>query len=287
MPKIVRMNLFRRHPIALTLLALVVISAFDPLPALVDPATGAPPADADLTHPLAYVVAAPFSDVLDALTFLSLDRARALLAAWVVGLAAFGALRPGPPPAARPFRRAAPPRRPQHRVPPRILARSLGRRGRIRRRGAGRLRDRELRPQGARLPRCPTPAGAGARRRARSPGGRCERQPRLGEGHVRVEPRRLGSARVPLQPGRRPAARARPGRMAAVDGGLHAAVAHVPKPVVERALQLDHVDPRGLHLSGGTATRGRRGWPGHPGALARGLQAPLAGQAYDFVMQST
>ena len=97
MPKIVRMNLFRRHPIALTLLALVVISAFDPLPALVDPATGAPPADADLTHPLAYVVAAPFSDVLDALTFLSLDRARALLAAWVVGLAAFGALRPGPP----------------------------------------------------------------------------------------------------------------------------------------------------------------------------------------------
>ena len=91
------MNLFRRHPIALTLLALVVISAFDPLPALVDPATGAPPADADLTHPLAYVVAAPFSDVLDALTFLSLDRARALLAAWVVGLAAFGALRPGPP----------------------------------------------------------------------------------------------------------------------------------------------------------------------------------------------
>src|SRR5438445_280671 len=30
-------------------------------------------------------------------TFLSLGRARALLAAWVVGLAAFGALRPGPP----------------------------------------------------------------------------------------------------------------------------------------------------------------------------------------------
>src|SRR2546426_1167732 len=97
MPKIVRMNLFRRHPIALTLLALVVISAFDPLPALVDPATGAPPADADLTRPLAYVVAAPFSDVLDALTFLSLDRARALLAFWLVGLAAFGALRPAPP----------------------------------------------------------------------------------------------------------------------------------------------------------------------------------------------
>src|SRR2546422_8154398 len=38
----------------------------------------------------------PFSDVLDALTFLSLDRARALLAFWLVGLAAFGALRPAP-----------------------------------------------------------------------------------------------------------------------------------------------------------------------------------------------
>src|SRR2546426_11625503 len=46
MPKIVRMNLLRRHPIAFVLLALVVVSAIDPLPALVDAATGAPPADA-------------------------------------------------------------------------------------------------------------------------------------------------------------------------------------------------------------------------------------------------
>src|SRR2546426_10837153 len=97
MPKIVRMNLLRRHPIALVLLALVVVSAIDPLPALVDAATGAPPADADLARPLGYVVAAPFSDVLDALTFLSLDRARALLTVWGVALATWGALRPAPP----------------------------------------------------------------------------------------------------------------------------------------------------------------------------------------------
>ena len=97
MPKIVRMNLLRRHPIAFVLLALVVVSAIDPLPALVDAATGAPPADADLARPLGYVAAAPLSDVLDALTFLSLDRARALLAVWAVALAAWGALRPAAP----------------------------------------------------------------------------------------------------------------------------------------------------------------------------------------------
>ena len=91
------MNLLRRHPIAFVLLALVVVSAIDPLPALVDAATGAPPADADLARPLGYVAAAPLSDVLDALTFLSLDRARALLAVWAVALAAWGALRPAAP----------------------------------------------------------------------------------------------------------------------------------------------------------------------------------------------
>ena len=89
------MNLLRRHPFALTLVALVLLSALDPLPALVDAAAGAPPPDADLVRPTAYTVLAPASDVLDALTFLSLERARALLIAWVGILALWGAARPG------------------------------------------------------------------------------------------------------------------------------------------------------------------------------------------------
>lgn len=89
------MNLVRRHPIALALVALVLVTALWPLPALVDAVTNAPPGDVELVHPLAYVVLAPLSDVLDALTFLSLERARAFLIVWVVGLAAWGALRRG------------------------------------------------------------------------------------------------------------------------------------------------------------------------------------------------
>ena len=93
--KIVRVNLLRRHPIALALLALLVVSALQPLPALVDAVTGAPPADADLVRPTAYTVFAPLSNLLDALTFLSLERAQAFLIAWAVALAAWGALRRG------------------------------------------------------------------------------------------------------------------------------------------------------------------------------------------------
>jgi hypothetical protein len=95
MSKIVRVNLLRRHPIALTLLALVLVSALQPLPPLVDAVTGAPPADAELVRPVAYTVLAPLSNVLDALTFLSLERARAFVLGWAVGLAAWGALRRG------------------------------------------------------------------------------------------------------------------------------------------------------------------------------------------------
>src|SRR5205809_5408463 len=82
-PKIVRVNLLRRHPIALALVALVLLSAFAPLPALVDAVSGTPPPDADLVRPAAYTLFAPLSDVLDALTFLSLERARAFLLAWI------------------------------------------------------------------------------------------------------------------------------------------------------------------------------------------------------------
>src|SRR5229473_1958083 len=95
MPKIVRVNLFRRHPIALGLIALVLVSALAPLPALVDAVSGASPPDADLIRPALYTLFAPASDVLDALTFLSLERARAFLLVWVSGIALWGVTRPG------------------------------------------------------------------------------------------------------------------------------------------------------------------------------------------------
>src|SRR5207247_4482736 len=94
-PKIVRVNLLRRHPIALALVALVLLSAFAPLPALVDAVSGTPPPDADLVRPAAYTLFAPLSNVLDALTFLSLERARAFLIAWMGILAVWGFARPG------------------------------------------------------------------------------------------------------------------------------------------------------------------------------------------------
>ena len=89
------MHLVRRHPIALLLAALILLAALWPLPALVDAVTGAVPGDVELVRPPAYVALAPLSDVLDALTFLTLERARALLLVWGLGLAAWGALRPG------------------------------------------------------------------------------------------------------------------------------------------------------------------------------------------------
>jgi hypothetical protein len=88
-------NLLRRYPISLALIVLLVWSATTPLPALVDAATGAPVTAADLTRPTSYTVLAPLSDVLDALTFLSLHRAQALLLTWGVALAVIGALRSG------------------------------------------------------------------------------------------------------------------------------------------------------------------------------------------------
>src|SRR3989442_9611878 len=94
-PRMVRVTCLRRHPIACALLLLVLLSALDPLPPLVDVVSGAPPGDAELSLPVWYVVLAPASNTLDALTFLSLDRARWLLAVWVVALAAWGYLQSG------------------------------------------------------------------------------------------------------------------------------------------------------------------------------------------------
>jgi len=88
-------NLLRRHPIAIALVALLLVTAFNPLPPLVDAVTGSAPGDVELERPALYTVLAPLSDTLDALTFFSLERARWALAVWALGLAAWGALRPG------------------------------------------------------------------------------------------------------------------------------------------------------------------------------------------------
>jgi predicted metal-dependent phosphoesterase TrpH len=88
-------NAARRYPITMALIVLVLLSALDPLPSLIDAVTGSAATDAELVRPLGYVVVAPLSDVLDALTFLSLERAGALLAGWAAALALWGALRPG------------------------------------------------------------------------------------------------------------------------------------------------------------------------------------------------
>ena len=91
------MNLLRRHPIALVLIALVLGSALRPLPPLVDAGSGLPPAEVDLVRPTLYTLLAPVSDVLDALTFLSGERAVTFLLIWVPTLALWGLLRPGSP----------------------------------------------------------------------------------------------------------------------------------------------------------------------------------------------
>src|SRR6266566_1461463 len=94
-PKIVRVNLLRRYPIALTLIALLLLAALGPSPPLVDAVTGAPPADVDLVRPTLYTLLAPVSNVLDALTFLSLERAKAFLVTWVAALALVGFVQHG------------------------------------------------------------------------------------------------------------------------------------------------------------------------------------------------
>ncbi len=89
------MNLLRRHPIAIALALLLLITAIHALPPLVDAVTGSAPGDVELIRPVLYVVLAPLSDTLDALTFFSLARAQWALAVWAVALAAWGATRPG------------------------------------------------------------------------------------------------------------------------------------------------------------------------------------------------
>ena len=85
----------QRHPIALMVVLLVLASALVPLPSLVDAVTGFPPGDAELVRPTLYVALAPLSTTLDALTFLSIERARWALAVWAVALVLISARHSG------------------------------------------------------------------------------------------------------------------------------------------------------------------------------------------------
>ena len=87
------MNLLRRHPVAIALVFLLLVTAISPLSPLVDAITGSVPGDADLDRPILYVMFAPLSNTLDALTFFSLGRAQWALAVWILALGAWGALR--------------------------------------------------------------------------------------------------------------------------------------------------------------------------------------------------
>ena len=87
------MNLLRRHPVAIVLVVLLLATAIHPLSSLVDAVTGSAPGDADLERPILYVLFAPLSNTLDALTFFSLSRAEWAFAVWILVLAAWGALR--------------------------------------------------------------------------------------------------------------------------------------------------------------------------------------------------
>ena len=81
-----------RHLIALLVAGAVLWSARSAVPPVIDAVTGAAPGDVELVRPLGYVLAAPLSNVLDALTFLSVGRAQALVATCLAALAIVGAL---------------------------------------------------------------------------------------------------------------------------------------------------------------------------------------------------
>src|SRR5881397_668134 len=88
-----RVNLLRRHPVAIALVVLLLATAIHPLSPLIDAVTGSMPGDVDLERPVTYVLFAPLSNTLDALTFFSQSRAEWALAVWILALAAWGALR--------------------------------------------------------------------------------------------------------------------------------------------------------------------------------------------------
>lgn len=95
------MNLLRRHPVAIALVLLLLVTAIRPLSPLVDAVTGSVPGDADLERPILYVMFAPLSNTLDALTFFTMARAEWALGVWMLALGAWGALRRSPTPITR------------------------------------------------------------------------------------------------------------------------------------------------------------------------------------------
>src|SRR5439155_12714954 len=79
----------------------------------------------------------------------------------------------------------------------------------------------------------------------------------------------------------RPLDRARPGRVAAVDRRLHPAVAHARGTVVERAVQLAHVDSRDLDLPRRAAAGGGPERDRDPGAQLVAQDSPATLPALD------
>lgn len=84
--------LVRRHMLALVLAVLVLVSVLWSLPPVVDAVTGGVPGEADLVRPFLYLALAPVSNLLDALTFFSLERALVFVVCWAAVLAAWAAL---------------------------------------------------------------------------------------------------------------------------------------------------------------------------------------------------
>lgn len=90
------MAFVRRQWVALLLVAIILATALAPFPPLVDAVTGTLTGDAELIRPTLYVLLAPISNLLDAITFLSVGRTAWFVGVWTVVLAAWGASRPGP-----------------------------------------------------------------------------------------------------------------------------------------------------------------------------------------------
>ena len=86
----------RRHILAIAPALLILAGAVWSLPPLVDAVTGALPGEAVLTRPFLYVVLAPISNALDALTFLSLERAYSFVAVWTIVLVVWSLWKPVP-----------------------------------------------------------------------------------------------------------------------------------------------------------------------------------------------
>jgi hypothetical protein len=83
----------RRHAFAIFVAALILVTAAWSFPPLVDAVTGSAPGGAEFLRPFLYVALAPVSDLLDALTFLSLERAFVFAGFWAVALGVWAAWR--------------------------------------------------------------------------------------------------------------------------------------------------------------------------------------------------